>query len=184
MCVDFKNGFNLENPITNESVDPYSPFFETPCIFMHRYIGMCIIYAFYRAMPGFAGKDQSGHLVKVNNIHNLYNWRYCQSIYKFGLYLCLFVCLGVCLFVSNKRQNGWTDRAQIFCRTSRDHREGLWIIRISKICLHKNSILMNFLKFPKKILLNPRTFLLLLLFTRRKCSDKANGRWVRSALKP
>ena len=29
------------------------------------------------------------------------------SIYKFGL--------SVCLFVSNKRQNGWTDRAQIFC---------------------------------------------------------------------
>ena len=26
----------------------------------------------------------------------------------------LLVCLPVCLFVSNKRQNGWTDRAQIF----------------------------------------------------------------------
>ena len=24
----------------------------------------------------------------------------------------MIVCLGVCLFVSNKRQNGWTDRAQ------------------------------------------------------------------------
>ena len=37
-----------------------------------------------------------------------------QSIYKFGL--------GVCLFVSNKRQNGWTDLAQFFCGTSRDPR--------------------------------------------------------------
>ena len=39
---------------------------------------------------------------------------------------CLSVCLSVCLFVSNKRQNGWTDRAQIFCGTSCDPREGLW----------------------------------------------------------
>ena len=35
-----------------------------------------------------------------------------ESIYKFGL--------SVCLFVSNKRQNGWTDRAHIFCGISRD----------------------------------------------------------------
>ena len=53
------------------------------------------------------------------------------SIYKFGL----SVCLSVCLFVSNKRQNGWTDRAQIFCGTSRDPREGLWMIKILKICV-------------------------------------------------
>ena len=33
--VDFKNGLNLENPITNESVDPYSPFFKTPCICLY-----------------------------------------------------------------------------------------------------------------------------------------------------
>ena len=45
------------------------------------------------------------------------------SIYKFGLSACLFVCL----FVSNKRQNGWTDRAKFFCGTSRDHRKGLWM---------------------------------------------------------
>ena len=38
---------------------------------------------------------------------------------------CLSVCLFVCLFVSNKRQNGLTDRAQIFCGTSRKPREGL-----------------------------------------------------------
>ena len=39
------------------------------------------------------------------------------------------VCLGVCLFVSNKRQNVWTDRAKNFCGTSRDHREGLLMIK-------------------------------------------------------
>ena len=66
-------------------------------------------------------------------------------IYKFGLSVCLFVCL----FVSNKRQNGWTDRAQFFCGTSRDHREGLWMIKISNICLHQNSIFIKFLKILK-----------------------------------
>ena len=57
--------------------------------------------------------------------------------------------MSVCLFVSNKRQNGWTDRAQIFCVTSRDHREGLWRIKISNICLHQNSIFIKFLKILK-----------------------------------
>ena len=63
------------------------------------------------------------------------------SIYKFGL--------SVCLFVSNKRQNGWTDRAQIFCGASIDHREGLWMIKISNICLHQTSIVIKFLKILK-----------------------------------
>ena len=62
---------------------------------------------------------------------------------------CLFVCLSVCLFVSNKRQNGWTDRTQIFCGTSRDSREGLWIIKISNLCLHQNSIVIKFFKILK-----------------------------------
>ena len=57
--------------------------------------------------------------------------------------------MGVCLFVSNKRQNGWTDRAQIFCGTSRVPREGLWIIKISNICPHQNSIVIKFLKILK-----------------------------------
>ena len=54
----------------------------------------------------------------------------------FNLYInlaCLSVCLSVCPFVSNKRQNGWTDWAQIFCGTSHDPREGLWIVKIKKI---------------------------------------------------
>ena len=44
---------------------------------------------------------------------------YFTSKYKFGL----GVCMSVCLFVSNKRQNGRIDRAQIFCGTLHDHRE-------------------------------------------------------------
>ena len=61
----------------------------------------------------------------------------------------LLVWVSVCLFVSNKRQNGWTDRAQIFCGTSRAHREGLWMIKILNICLHQNSIFIKFLKILK-----------------------------------
>ena len=36
-----------------------------------------------------------------------------QSIYFACLSVCLSICQSVCLFVSNKRQNGWTDRDQI-----------------------------------------------------------------------
>ena len=53
------------------------------------------------------------------------------------------------MFVSNKRQNGWTDRAQIFCGKSRDPREGLSMIKILNICLHQNSIFIKFLKILK-----------------------------------
>jgi len=87
---------------------------------------------------------------------------------------CLSVCLFVCLFVSNKRQNGWTDRAQIFCGTSRDHREGLWKIKISNICLHQNSIFIKFLKILKIHVIsseNPRIFLFCFtMYTKRTCS--------------
>ena len=63
-----------------------------------------------------------------------------QFSYLYINLACLSVCLFVCLFLSNKRQNGWTDRAQIFCGISLDPREGLWMINLSKICLHQNSI--------------------------------------------
>ena len=70
---------------------------------------------------------------------------YVENFYIYALLVCLFVCLFVC----NKRQNGWTDRAQFFCGISRDPREGLWMIKFSKICLHQNSIFEN-LKNPRK----------------------------------
>ena len=72
-------------------------------------------------------------------------WTTVLSLYKFSL----SVCLGVWMFVSNKRQNSWTDQAQILCETSCGHREGLWMIKISNICLHQNSIYIKFLKILK-----------------------------------
>ena len=52
-------------------------------------------------------------------------------------------CLSVCLYPL-KRQNGWTDRAQILRRTSHDPRVGLWRIKISKIRFQQNSIVIKF----------------------------------------
>ena len=89
-----------------------------------------------------------------------------SSIYKFGLSVCLSVCFDVCLFVSNKRQNGWTDRAQIFCGTSRDHREGLWMIKFSKICLNKNLIFVNF-ENPWNFFFKSVKFLVFVFFNSR-----------------
>ena len=117
--------------------------------------------------------------------------------------VCLFVCLSVwvfvCLFASNKRQNGWTDQAQIFCVISRDPREGLWMIKFSKTCLHQNSIFENF-ENPRILFCKIREIFRFwfiykenphvicqqgeppyILF-RRKNVYKWNKRWVRSAL--
>ena len=77
--------------------------------------------------------------MQPDDIVHLWYFKLILSIYKFGL----SVWVSVCLFVSNKRQNGWTDRAQIFCWTSRDHREGLWMIKNLKKCVLK---VFNFVK--------------------------------------
>ena len=55
------------------------------------------------------------------------------------IYTLLVMDHGVCLFffVSNIRQNGWTDRAYIWCGTSRDPREDLWMIKFSKFASNK-----------------------------------------------
>ena len=91
------------------------------------------------------------------------------SIYKFGLPVCLFVCL----FVSNKRQNGWTDRAHFFCGTSRDPREG-WS-NFQKFA----SIKILFLKILK---IHKIFFVFVLQFTHRDHVHNGNGRWARSGL--
>ena len=66
------------------------------------------------------------------------------------------VCLGVC----NKRQNGWTDGANILYGTSHDPREGLWMIKFSKIEFWWRQIFENLIihkpflgsrKIPQKI---------------------------------
>ena len=45
------------------------------------------------------------------------------------------------LYLGSSDVQEQSDRAQIFCGTLRDPREGLWMIKFSKICLHQNSIL-------------------------------------------
>ena len=83
-------------------------------------------------------------IIIVNQLHKtIHNG--ISSIYKFGLSVCLSVMVSVCLFVSNKRQNGWTDRGPNFLWD----REGLWKIKISNICLHQNSIVIKFFKILK-----------------------------------
>ena len=57
-----------------------------------------------------------------------------------------FACLSVCPFVSNKRQNGWTDRVKICCGTSRDPKEGLWMIEFSRFASNKIRFSKIFLK--------------------------------------
>ena len=57
-----------------------------------------------------------------------------------------------CLFVTNKRQNGSTDQAQICCGTSHDPSEGLWMFRITKSCIQKLLIFVKFKKCAKNYL--------------------------------
>ena len=54
-----------------------------------------------------------------------------------------FLGLSVCLFVTNKHQNGWTNRAQILCGTSYNPKKGLCLLRIQKV-------VSKFWKFTKK----------------------------------
>ena len=61
-----------------------------------------------------------------------------QNVTSNLYFACLYVWVSVSLYPINKRQNGWFD--QIFFGTSRDPREGFWMI---KICLHQNSIFKN-----------------------------------------
>ena len=103
---------------------------------------------------------------------------------------CLSVCLSVCLFVFNKRQNGWTDRAKKFCGNSRDPREGLRMIKFSKICLHLIVRFLKILKIHGIFFKIPWNFCFRYLLTRRipvyfisnKKIYKWNKRWARSAL--
>ena len=60
-----------------------------------------------------------------------------KNLNFYPLWVTLYIVSSIyfaCLFVSNKRQNGWSDRAQILCGTSRDPGNGLWMM---KICVKK-----------------------------------------------
>ena len=79
-------------------------------------------------------------MYKCTQRKNVSNWnkRWARSALQLILYIYI-LWLSVCfLFVSKKkRQNGWTFRANIACGTSHDPREGLWMMKISKICLQQ-----------------------------------------------
>ena len=76
------------------------------------------------------------------------------KILKYYFWYIYFACRFVC-------QNGWTDQTRIFCGTSRDPMGDLWMIKISKICIHQNSIFIKFmeiLKIHNIFTWNPQTF--------------------------
>ena len=56
----------------------------------------------------------------------------------------LVIYFVIYLFVSNKRQNGWTDWTQFFVVPCVTPRKGLWMIEFSKICFWQNPILESF----------------------------------------
>ena len=83
-----------------------------------------------------------------------------------------FDWVSVCLFVSNKRQNGWTDRAQILCRTSRDPMEGLW--KWSKFKKINVFLSFHFVKFwtcAKNIVKYTNFFVIILYCKKRRYSQ-------------
>ena len=89
--------------------------------------------------------------------HDFYNtYVHCPSLYV------LYAWASGCLFVSNKGQTDWTDRAQILCGTSHVPKEGLKMIKISKICLQRNTILIKFWKSRKFFHKIPKHFFVLL----------------------
>ena len=78
-----------------------------------------------------------------------------QSIYKFGLSVCLYP-----INVKTAEPIG----PKFYCGTSRDPREGLWKIKISNICLYQNSIVIKFfniLKIREIFCENPRIIFIL-----------------------
>ena len=86
-----------------------------------------------------------------------------EIIYSIYIKYTLLGLVLVCLFVSNKRQNDWTDlQDHILYGILQDPGKGM--IKISKICLQQNSIVINFLKSTNLLIC------IFTLYTKRKCS--------------
>ena len=93
-------------------------------------------------------------------------------------YIYIYTLL-VCLFVSNKRRNGWSDRAQIFCGISLDPRVSCIDDRNFKnLPLTK----LDFWKFWKSTKFVFQSAWFFYNVCKRKCSNW-NRRWARSSLK-
>ena len=91
------------------------------------------------------------------NIVQLLGFVFLQFLASKFYIFCLSVLVFLAMFVSNKRQNGWTDRAQILCGTSHDPREGLWRIKISKLASNKIRFSLN-LKNPRNFFIKSANF--------------------------
>ena len=91
------------------------------------------------------------------------------------------LCLGVYrLFISNKRQNSWTDRVQILYRTSRKVYEWSKL----KISLQQNSIFIKFLKIHEYFDKSANFFVCVLFYNLSKEKMfNLNRRWAGSNLK-
>ena len=101
------------------------------------------------------------------------------------IYIC-FACLGlflgfVCLFVFNKRQNGWTDQAQLFCGTSRMTPGKVYgWSNFQKFATNK----IQFLKILKStIFIKNVNFVFVLQCIQKEHVHNWNRRWALSALK-
>ena len=78
LYVDIKNGLkleNLENPITNEYVDPFPPFFETSCIslqFIWSYDrNMSVFYSLITYFPNYHCKCESLFIIWLKDNYKL-----------------------------------------------------------------------------------------------------------------
>ena len=120
-------------------------------------------------------KENSLLKSRKNLLNSFKSRRTADTLLMYLLYI-YFACLGVRLFVSNKLQNGWTDLVQIFCETSRDPREGLWMIEFRKFA----SIKILFLKISK---IHEFFFIKSAIFFYNLHKDNMflNGRWARTA---
>jgi len=99
------------------------------------------------------------------------------SIYIF----CLSVCVLVCLLVSNKRQNGWTDQAQLFYGTFRMTPGKVYgWSNFQKFATNK----IQFLKILKStIFIKNVNFVFVLQCIQKEHVHNWNRRWALSALK-
>ena len=95
--------------------------------------------------------------------------------------LCLSVCLLVCPFVSNKLQNGWTDRAQFFWNLTWP--QGRFMD--DRIFTNLLLIKLDFWKFWKSTILIIREFFCFVLHCiQRENVFKWNRRWAWRPWKP